>query len=95
MSSVDDYAKFLELITEQNGTLSEEDRKGFATRSFNVSSHYDSAIFNYFNKDHEEAVLKISETKGKVLRYGENPHQKRFLSLEISMQCLQNFMEKN
>jgi phosphoribosylaminoimidazolecarboxamide formyltransferase/IMP cyclohydrolase len=78
VSSVDDYSEFLDLITKTNGTLSEEDRKRFATKAFNVSSHYDSAIFNYFNKNHEEATLKISETKGKVLRYGENPHQKGF-----------------
>ena len=78
VSSMEDYAEFLELITENNGTLTEADRKRFATKAFNVSSHYDSAIFNYFNKNQEEAVLKISETNGKVLRYGENPHQKGF-----------------
>ncbi|TWO33481.1 bifunctional phosphoribosylaminoimidazolecarboxamide formyltransferase/IMP cyclohydrolase [Seonamhaeicola sediminis] len=78
VASVDDYAEFLDLITEKNGTLSEEDRKRFATKAFNVSSHYDSAIFNYFNVNHEVAALKVSETKGKVLRYGENPHQKGF-----------------
>jgi phosphoribosylaminoimidazolecarboxamide formyltransferase/IMP cyclohydrolase len=43
-----------------------------------VSSHYDSAIFNYFNKNHEEAAFKLSATNGQVLRYGENPHQKGF-----------------
>ncbi len=78
VSSVDGYAEFLNLISENNGSISFEDRKRFATKSFNVSSHYDSAIFNYFNKNHEEAALKISETKGKVLRYGENPHQRGF-----------------
>ncbi len=78
VSSVYDYSEFLELITEKSGTLSEEDRKRFAAKAFNVSSHYDSAIFNYFNQDHEIAALKVSETKGKVLRYGENPHQKGF-----------------
>ncbi|TYA74870.1 bifunctional phosphoribosylaminoimidazolecarboxamide formyltransferase/IMP cyclohydrolase [Seonamhaeicola marinus] len=78
VSSVEDYSEFLELITEKNGTLSEEDRKRFAAKAFNVSSHYDSAIFNYFNQDHEIAALKVSETKGKVLRYGENPHQRGF-----------------
>ena len=78
VASVDDYAEFLQLITEKNGVLSESDRKRFAAKAFNVSSHYDTAIFNYFNKNHEEAVLKISETNGKVLRYGENPHQKGF-----------------
>jgi len=78
VSSVDDYSEFLELITSKKGDLSEDDRKGFAAKAFNVSSHYDSAIFNYFNADHNIPALKISETNGKVLRYGENPHQKGF-----------------
>lgn len=76
--SVNEYALFLELITNQNGETSLEQRKLFAAKAFNVSSHYDSAIFNYFNKNQEETVLKISETNGQVLRYGENPHQKGF-----------------
>ena len=78
VSSVVDYAEFLELIIAQNGQLSESDRKRFAAKAFNVSSHYDTAIFNYFNKNNDTNVLKISETKGKVLRYGENPHQKGY-----------------
>lgn len=76
VASVDDYAEFLEIISKNNGSISLEDRKRFATKAFNVSSHYDSAIFNYFNQNNEEVVLKISETNGKALRYGENPHQK-------------------
>lgn len=78
VSSVEDYSEFLELLKSQNGETFESDRKRFAAKAFNVSSHYDTAIFNYFNKNHEEAILKISETKGQVLRYGENPHQKGF-----------------
>ncbi|MBD0777206.1 bifunctional phosphoribosylaminoimidazolecarboxamide formyltransferase/IMP cyclohydrolase [Maribacter sp. ANRC-HE7] len=78
VSSMEDYAEVLELITKGNGSTTLEDRRRFATKSFNVSSHYDSAIFNYFNTDHEIAALKVSETQGKVLRYGENPHQKGF-----------------
>lgn len=77
VSSMEDYGEFLELITTGKGSTSLEDRKHFATKAFNVSSHYDTAIFNYFNQQ-EMAVLKISETKGKALRYGENPHQKGF-----------------
>lgn len=76
--SVNEYALFLDIISNQDGTTTLEQRKTFARKAFNVSSHYDSAIFNYFNKNHEEAVLKISETQGNVLRYGENPHQKGF-----------------
>ncbi len=78
VSSVDNYAEFLDLLETKNGETSEEDRKQFAAKAFNVSSHYDTAIFNYFNKNHDIAALKISETNGKVLRYGENPHQKGF-----------------
>lgn len=78
VSSVNDYSEFLELLNAKNGETSEDNRRVFARKSFNVSSHYDTAIFNYFNANHEEAALKISETNGKVLRYGENPHQKGF-----------------
>jgi phosphoribosylaminoimidazolecarboxamide formyltransferase/IMP cyclohydrolase len=78
VSSMEDYADFLEVISADNGNISLEDRKRFAAKSFNVSSHYDTAIFNYFNKNHDIAALKVSETNGKVLRYGENPHQKGF-----------------
>jgi phosphoribosylaminoimidazolecarboxamide formyltransferase / IMP cyclohydrolase len=76
--SVNEYELFLNIITTQNGETTLEQRKTFAAKAFNVSSHYDAAIFNYFNKTQEEAVLKISETKGDVLRYGENPHQKGY-----------------
>ncbi|WP_421824162.1 bifunctional phosphoribosylaminoimidazolecarboxamide formyltransferase/IMP cyclohydrolase [Flagellimonas oceanensis] len=78
VSSMEDYVDFLNVISEGNGSTTLEDRKRFATKAFNISSHYDTAIFNYFNKEKEETVLKISETKGQVLRYGENPHQKGF-----------------
>ncbi len=73
VSSVDDYGEVLELISANNGTTTLADRKRFAAKAFNVSSHYDTAIFNYFNE--EETVYKASYTQGKTLRYGENPHQ--------------------
>lgn len=78
VSSMDDYAEFLELISSGNGEVSLADRKRFAAKSFNVSSNYDTAIFNYFNKETRLPALKISKTQGKELRYGENPHQKGF-----------------
>jgi phosphoribosylaminoimidazolecarboxamide formyltransferase/IMP cyclohydrolase len=78
VSSMDDYVEFLELLGEGMGTITLEDRKRFAARAFNISSHYDTAIFNYFNHNREVLALKISETGGKILRYGENPHQKGY-----------------
>src|SRR5690606_20310762 len=47
-------------------------------KAFNVSSHYDTAIFNYFNQEDPLPVFKVSEQKSAVLRYGENPHQKGY-----------------
>lgn len=78
VSSMEDYQEFLEMISEDNGNISLAKRKHFAAKAYNVSSHYDTTIFNYFNSDHNIATLKISERQGKVLRYGENPHQKGF-----------------
>ena len=77
ISSMDQYAAFLEILTADNGITSIEQRKEFAAKSFNISSHYDTAIFNYFNAG-EVPVLKLSETNAQVLRYGENPHQKGY-----------------
>ncbi|WP_456463059.1 bifunctional phosphoribosylaminoimidazolecarboxamide formyltransferase/IMP cyclohydrolase [Lutibacter sp.] len=77
VSSMEQYPEFLEIISNK-GETNLNQRKSFAGKAFNISSHYDTAIFNYFNKNHKEAALKISETEGKVLRYGENPHQKGF-----------------
>jgi len=78
VSSVGDYTELLNLISKDNGVISYEDRQRFAAKSFNISSHYDTAIFNYFNQNNEEVVLKLSEQNGKTLRYGENPHQQGF-----------------
>ena len=76
VASVDEYGLLLDMITEQNGATTLSDRKLLATKAFHVSSHYDTAIFNYFNTD--ETIYKQSIANGQVLRYGENPHQKGF-----------------
>jgi phosphoribosylaminoimidazolecarboxamide formyltransferase/IMP cyclohydrolase len=76
VASQEDYHPLLTLLENGNGVTTEKDRQQFATNAFQVSSHYDSAIFNYFNSDSGKPALKISEPNGTVLRYGENPHQK-------------------
>lgn len=75
VSSRKQYNDFLTLLKDKNGSSNLEERKRFAKDAFNNSSHYDTAIFNWFNND-EEAVFKQSITQAQVLRYGENPHQK-------------------
>ncbi|MEY2701718.1 MAG: Bifunctional purine biosynthesis protein PurH [Bacteroidota bacterium] len=76
VASVQEYAEFLNFYTENNGSTSIEQRRLLATKAFHISSNYDSAIFTYFNED--ARYLKVSESNGQVLRYGENPHQKGF-----------------
>ncbi len=79
IASKDDYAPLNTILEEQNGQTTLAQRKAFARNAFNISSHYDTAIFNWFNQDEDSlAVFKQSEQKASVLRYGENPHQKGY-----------------
>ena len=72
--SKDYYREVLEILEAGNGVTSFEQRRKFASYSFNESSHYDTAIYKYFNPNADS--LKISFKEGQALRYGENPHQK-------------------
>lgn len=78
VASVDEYETFLNFYKEANGATTLTQRKYLATKAFHTSSHYDGAIFNYFNQEAEENILKISHNEGQTLRYGENPHQKGY-----------------
>jgi phosphoribosylaminoimidazolecarboxamide formyltransferase/IMP cyclohydrolase len=71
-----DYSTLQALLDSRKGETSLADRKTFAARAFAVSSHYDSAIFNYFNATEQLPFFRVSSGGGHVLRYGENPHQK-------------------
>jgi phosphoribosylaminoimidazolecarboxamide formyltransferase / IMP cyclohydrolase len=75
VSSRNDYQELLQMLNDNNGSTELEDRRKFATRAFSVSSKYDSAIFNWFNRDGAELAFRHAEDGGRSLRYGENPHQ--------------------
>jgi len=75
VSSMEYYDSLLEVLEKEKGTTDLDTRKLFATRAFDTSSHYDTAIFNYFNQDNEVPSFKQSLRGQKSLRYGENPHQ--------------------
>lgn len=74
--SRNDYGTLLSLLTDNSGVTELSDRRKLARRAFAVSSHYDTAIFNYFNEDGGLDALKVSEMRATSLRYGENPHQR-------------------
>ncbi|MFM7726706.1 MAG: bifunctional phosphoribosylaminoimidazolecarboxamide formyltransferase/IMP cyclohydrolase, partial [Flavobacteriales bacterium] len=69
------YGHLLNILTQQAGESTIEQRRELAREAFNVSSHYDGKIYSYFLGD-EAGSLKISENHFQVLRYGENPHQR-------------------
>ncbi len=75
ISSKREYTFLLDkILMTQVGASTLQDRKMLATRAFDNTSHYDTAIFKYF--DTAENVFKESIQSSTVLRYGENPHQK-------------------
>ena len=73
VSEMSQYDELLSVLENEDGNSNIETRKKFAGKAFNISSHYDTAIFNYFNDD--ETSFKQSIREGRTLRYGENPHQ--------------------
>lgn len=78
VSSRNQYAELLDILEHSNGITVEETRKYFSREAFKLSSHYDNAIYAYFNGS---AADNSHEYNNKIqtvqhLRYGENPHQK-------------------
>ena len=73
ISEMSQYDNLLEIL-EQGKSTTLEQRKKFAATAFNISSHYDTAIFKYFSNDGKDVFKQSIRTK-KALRYGENPHQ--------------------
>ena len=75
VSSRNQYSRLQQLLETKNCSSDLTVRKAFAALAFDVTSHYDSAIFAYFNQDQEVPSFKKSIQQGRTLRYGENPHQ--------------------
>lgn len=78
ISSRNQYSELLTILKDQNAETSLALRKEFACEAFHISSHYDTAIFNYFDKDFNKLYFKHSIPDTMTLRYGENPHQKGY-----------------
>jgi phosphoribosylaminoimidazolecarboxamide formyltransferase/IMP cyclohydrolase len=76
ISNREQYSDFVALLNEKRGITSLEDRRLYATKAFQTSSHYDSSIFNFFNKKEGLQAFRESIDQSYPLRYGENPHQK-------------------
>jgi phosphoribosylaminoimidazolecarboxamide formyltransferase/IMP cyclohydrolase len=75
VASRNEYDDLLHLLESKDCSSDIEDRKKFAAQAFDVTSHYDTSIFSYFNDSFNLPVFKKSYQQGRTLRYGENPHQ--------------------
>ncbi|MDD2549379.1 MAG: bifunctional phosphoribosylaminoimidazolecarboxamide formyltransferase/IMP cyclohydrolase [Bacteroidales bacterium] len=75
VSSRNQYQDFIRLYKANNGSTTLAERKHLAKQAFNMSSHYDTAIFEYFSEEITPEAFKQSVQHAKTLRYGENPHQ--------------------
>jgi phosphoribosylaminoimidazolecarboxamide formyltransferase / IMP cyclohydrolase len=76
ISGREQYPGLLKILKEKEGVTSIEERRYFAAEAFKTSSHYDTTIFKYFNKDAGIPAFRESINSSYSLRYGENPHQK-------------------
>ncbi len=72
--AADYFHEIVQLLVNQNGHSSIDDRRRMAAAAMHVSSHYDTVIFNYLNNE-KINVFKESIGEAHILRYGENPHQ--------------------
>ncbi|WP_281616194.1 bifunctional phosphoribosylaminoimidazolecarboxamide formyltransferase/IMP cyclohydrolase [Flammeovirga sp. SubArs3] len=90
VSSREQYDEVAQILSEKNGATELKDRMRFAAKAFDISSHYDAKIFDYFNSaveaEEEEKIpaFKVTERSAKTLRYGENPHQSGTFYGELS-----------
>lgn len=76
VSSVEQLPSVTQYLAENEGCTSLEMRRKMAAMAFSVTSHYDTAIFNYFNiKENLTDCFTVSHNVSNSLRYGENPHQ--------------------
>lgn len=67
-----DYPLLEQILKDQQGETTLEQRRTFAIKAFDVCTGYDLAISNYFNLTEFANPFDKDKT---VLRYGENPHQ--------------------
>src|SRR5688572_28892400 len=74
IASKQDYSLLENLLREQQGTTTLEQRRHFAAKAFEVCAHYDVAISQYFTPGFDNYFLS-SVPQPKIMRYGENPHQ--------------------
>ena len=80
MPSQAQYQNLYTCLLRRDGITHLEQRRSLAAAAFEVSSHYDSAIYRYFAQltDHSPAI-KLSVSPGQNLCDMENPQKSHIL----------------
>jgi phosphoribosylaminoimidazolecarboxamide formyltransferase/IMP cyclohydrolase len=76
IASKEDYVGLEKILAENKGETTQEERRKFAAKAFELCAHYDVAIAQYFIRDEPKNYFVASAAPAHPLRYGENPHQK-------------------
>lgn len=82
--SVDYYALLASILAESRGFTTLAERRRFAAAGFAVTSHYDTRIFEWFNRTEKIPAFRASHSGAHLLRYGENPHQQAFFHGDLA-----------
>ena len=74
--SVNEFDLIKKILLKNNCSTSLSERLLLARKAFNITSHYEVKISEYFDNDNQfNNQFKYSNTDYNQLRYGENPHQ--------------------
>lgn len=76
ISSANQYAELVEILSSSGGITLLNDRKRWAGEAFAKTQSYDLSIHQYFQGVSNQSIS---------LRYGENPHQKAKFSGDLTM----------
>src|SRR5580704_9072601 len=95
VTSTTDYPALAEELTANSGSLSRNTRWRLAKKAFAVTAAYDAGIATalesitfpsgpaIFSNDQLPQAVRIIDPLSQTLRYGENPHQKAALYIDI------------
>ena len=84
LTSPSQYSEFLERLEE--GVIDESYRASLAVDAFKLTARYDSLISSTLEQRiaGESTTFSVFEPERRVLRYGENPHQKGYFYGDFS-----------
>lgn len=82
LTDVNDYAKIISELKENEGAISQETRFELMRKAFNHTADYDALIATTMDEKADERSIRLHFSGGKKLRYGENSHQEGYFYRE-------------